>query len=249
MSLLSPSVRIALTPSRVAVVNGRSYREAVVAAPGWAAALEALAALLAGAGVKGRASVTLSQHFAPAYLLAPPPVLLKPAEQAAWVRDTLVRQYGEASRDWRLAWQPAPPDKPVLATSLAADALAGLEALARTASLRLARVQPWLVPACNRLRPGRVPAWFVLAEPGRLTLAHMQRGALTHLRSTRMQGDAGTALADLLAREALLAGETAPAPVWIESVLPGVDWKGALPGRMVQGLAAGRDLLEPMLKP
>lgn len=248
MSLLSPSVRIAITPGRVAVTNGAGYRDAGVATAGWAGALEALAGLLAGSKVRGRASVTLSQHFAPVHLLPSPPVVLKTREQQAWVRDALVRQYGDASRDWRLAWQPEPPGEPYLVTRLAADRLAALETLAHTASLRLARVQPWLAAASRRRGPGRATVWFTLAEPERLTLAHLQHGRIRHLRSVRTQGDAATALADLITREALLAGETTPAPVWIESVLPGTDWKGALGERSVQGLPAGRNPLDAMLR-
>lgn len=241
-------MRIALTPGRVALANGGGYHDAVATTPGWAGALEALAGLLAAHRATGRASVTLSQHFAPVHLVPPPPVVLRLREQQAWVRDALGHQYGAASRDWQLVWQASPPGEPYLASHLAADQLAGLEGLARSTSLRLARVQPWFVTACNRQWPGRAPAWFALAEPGRLTLARLQGGRIRQLRSVRMQGDPAAALADLVAREALLAGETAPAPVWIESVLSGVDWTGALGGRGVQGLPAGREPLDAMLR-
>lgn len=248
MSLLSPRVRIALTPGRVALANGGGYHDAVVATPGWAGALEALAELVSVHRATGRAGVTLSQHFAGVHLLPPPPVVLKTGEQAAWVRDALAHQHGEACRDWRLAWQAEPPGQPFVVASLAADRFAALEAFARTASLRLASVQPWLVAACRRQRVGRAPAWLALAEPGRVTLAALRGGYLQRLRSVRVQGEAAPALADLLAREALLAGETAPAPLWVDSVLPEADWRSAFGGRVVQRLPAGREALDAMLK-
>jgi len=45
------------------------------------------------------------------------------------------------------------------------------------------------------------------------------------LRSAPMQDDAVAALADLLRREVLLAGEDAPAPLWIESAALRPNWQ------------------------
>jgi len=250
VSLLSPRVRIALTPARVAVASGRDYREATVAAPGWAGALEALAGLLAGSGLRGRASVTLSHHFAPVHLLQSPPVVLKPAEMQSWISDTLARQFGEAGRDWRVSWQAEPPGEPFLVGSLEPGPLAELETVIRAASLKPAQVQPWLAVAWNRQRRrlGRGRAWFALAEPDRLTLAGLEAGRVRSLRSTPTQGDAVAALADLLTREALLAGETAPAPLWVESVLPSAKWQGVGGGRSVHSLPSGREALSALLE-
>lgn len=249
MSLLSPRLRIALTPGRVAVAAGRGYREATVAMPGWAGALEALAGLLAGAGLSGRTRVTLSHHFAPVHLLPAPPVALKPAEMQGWIRDTLMRQYGEAGRDWRVTWQAEPPGVSFLASSLEPARLAELDGVLRAASLKPVDVQPWLAVAWNRQRRrlGRGRAWFALAESDRLTLAGLEAGRVKSLRSARMQGDAVAALTDLLTREALLADESTPAPVWVESVLPALNWQGAGGGRSVHPLASGHEALSAML--
>jgi len=243
-------VRIALTPGRVAVASGRTYHEAAVANPGWAGALEALSALLAGSSLRGRTSVTLSHHFSPVHLLPPPPVALKPLEMQGWIRDTLARQFGEAGRDWKVSWQAEPPGEPFLAGSLEPAHLAELEGVLRAASLKLVEVQPWLAAAWNRQRRhlGRGRAWFALAESGRLTLAGLDAGRVRSLRSTLMQDDAVAALADLLAREALLAGEAEPAPLWIESILPPLNWQGAGGGRNVHPFASGREALSAMLE-
>lgn len=249
MSLLSPRVRIALMPGRVAVASGRSYREAAVAVPGWVGALEALSGLLAGSNLRGRTCVTLSHHFAPVHLLSAPPVALKPAEMQGWIHDTLARQFGEAGRDWRVTWQAEPPGEPFLASSLEPARLAELEGVLRAASLKPVDVQPWLAVAWNRQRRrlGRGRSWFALAEPDRLMLAGLDDGRMCSLRSTRMHGDAVAALADLLTREALLAGEAAPAPLWVESVLPSVNWQGVGGGRSVHPLPQGREALSALL--
>jgi hypothetical protein len=250
VSLLSPKLRIAMTPNRVAVASGRDYREAVVAASGWAGALEALSGLLAGPVLRGRTSVTLSHHFSPAHLLPPPPVALKPLEMQSWIRDTLARQLGEAGHDWRVTWQAEPLGEPFLASSLEPAHLAELEGVVCAASLKLVEVQPWLAVAWNRQRRrfGRGHAWYALAEPGRLMLLGLDGGQVRSLRSSLIQDDAVAALADLLTREALLAGEAAPAPLWIESVLPHLNWQGASAGRSVNLLASGREALAAMLE-
>jgi hypothetical protein len=249
VSLLSPSVRIALTPGRVALASGRDYREAVVASPGWAGALETLSGLLAGSNLRGRASVILSHHLAPVHLLPSPPVALKPLEMLGWIHDTLARQFGEAGRDWRVSWQAEPPGESFLVSSLEPSHLAGLEGVLRAASLKPVDVQPWLAVAWNRQRSrlGRGRAWFALAEPERLTLAGLEAGRVRSLRSTQMQGDAVAALSDLLTREALLAGETSPAPLWIESLLPPIKWQGVGSGRSVHPIASGREALSALL--
>lgn len=250
MSPLSPSVRIALTPGRVAVAAGRDRREAAVATPGWAGALAELSALLADARLRGRASVTLSHHFAQVHLLPSPPVALKPVEQQGWIRDQLARQFGEAGRDWRVAWQAEPPGASFLAASVEPARLAELDGVLRAASLKAAAVQPWLVAVWNRQRRrlGRGRAWMALAEPGRLTLLGLAGGHATCLRSAPAQDDPGAALAGLLTREALLAGEETPAPLWIESAGVRADWPAAGAGRSVQVLPAGRTALDPMLE-
>jgi hypothetical protein len=250
VSLLSPKVRIAMTPGRVAMASGNSRREAAVTVPGWAGALEALAGLLAGSSLRGRTSVILSHHFAPVHLLSAPPVPLKPLEMQGWIRDTLARQFGEVGRDWQVTWQAEPPGESFLASSLEPSRLAELKSVLRAASLKPVAVQPWLVVAWNRRRRrlGRGRAWFALAEPERLTLAGLDAGRVKSLRSSVMQGDAVAALSDLLTREALLAGEAAPAPLWVESVLPSVNWQGVGGGRSVHPLASGREALSALLE-
>ncbi|MEW6414715.1 MAG: hypothetical protein AB1482_05610 [Pseudomonadota bacterium] len=250
MSLLSPSVRIALTPGRVAVAAGGDRREAAVATPGWAGALAELPALLADARLRGRASVTLSHHFAQVHLLPSPPLALRPVEQQGWIRDQLARQFGEAARDWQVAWQAEPPGAPFLAAGVEPARLAELDGVLRSASLKAAAVQPWLVGAWNRQRRrlGRGRAWMALAEPGRLTLLALAGGRATRLRSALAQDDPAAALAGLLTREALLAGEENPAPLWIESAGVRADWQATAGGRSVQVLPAGRAALDAMLE-
>lgn len=239
-------MRIALTPGRVAVASGRGHREAAAATPGWAGALEALSGLLAGAGLSGRARVVLSHHFAPVHVLTAPPLALKTQEMQGWIGDQLARQAGEAARDWRAAWQPAPPGEPFLVGSIEPARLAELDGVLRAASLKAVDAQPWLVPAWNRLhrRLGRGRAWLALAEPGRLTLLGLDAGRARSLRSAPVQDDAAAALAGLVTREAMLAGEETAAPLWIESAGPAPDWQALATDRAL-GAARALHVLPP----
>jgi hypothetical protein len=220
-----------------------------VAVPGWAGALEALAGLLAGAGLSGRASVTLSHHFAPLHLLTSPSMALKPLEMQGWIRDTLAKQFGEAGRGWQVTWQPEPPGRPFLASSLDPAQLAELDGVLRKSSLKGAEVQPWLAASWNRQRRriGRGRAWYALAEPGRLTLLRLEGGHVRSLRSSLVQGDAVAALADLLQRETLLAGEAVAAPLWVESAAMRPNWQELGGGRSVHPLPQGREALAALL--
>jgi hypothetical protein len=242
-------VRIALAPSQVAVARGRVYREAAVDSPGWAGALKTVSGLLAGTGWRGSASFILSHHFAHVHYLPAPPVLLKPMEMQGWIRDYLDRQYGEAGKDWQVAWQSEPPGKPFLASSIALASLGELDEAMRSAGLKPASIRPWLAAAWSRdgRRVGKEEGWYVLAEPGRLMLASVAGRAIRSLRTASVQGDPAMPLADLIKREALLTGEAADAPVWIDSVLLRADWGRVGGGLNVHTLPSAGESLASML--
>jgi hypothetical protein len=249
VSLLLPSVRIAITPSHVAVANGRAFRESAVDTPGWTGALKTLSGLVAGGALRGRASVILSHHFAHVHCLPAPPVLLKPSEMQGWIRDYLDRQYGELGRDWQIAWQLEPPGKPFLVGSIQASALEELEEAMRSLSLKPANIQPWLAGGWNRnyRRFGKGQAWYALAEPGRLMLASVAAGDIRSLRTVPMQGEPMAQLANLIQREALMTAEAASAPVYVDSALLRADWGGMGNGLTVQSLAPASASLASML--
>lgn len=249
MSLLWPSVHIAITPGHVAVSGGKVLREASVDVPGWAGALKTLGTVLADGAWRGRAAITLSHHFAHVHCLPSPPVVLKPAEMRSWIIDYLDRHYGEMSRDWQLAWQAEAPGKLFLVGSVAASALAELEEAVRGASLKPASVQPWFAASWNRnfRKLGKSPGWLALLEPGRLILASLAGGDVLSLRSVPTREDPAAPLADLIRREALLAGTPQDAPVWIDSVLMRPDLGGTDRGLNLHALPLSGESLASML--
>jgi hypothetical protein len=75
-------------------------------------------------------------------------------------------------------------------------------------------VQPFLVAAFNRIRQtvGNGSCWIVVEEPGRLTLALLQRGAWVAIRSRpQRRALAHGAARDPRAREAPSSGSTSRA--------------------------------------
>lgn len=246
MSLLSPSLRIALTPGRVALASRTALREAAVATPGWAGALEALKGLVHDLGARGRARVTLSHHFAQVHLLPSPPVLLGPSEMQGWIRDSLARQYGEVGEDWQVAWQPQPPGKPFVAASLAALAMTELVETLHSAGVKPVAIQPLLSTSWRRLRRriGGRRGWYALAEPGRVTLARVAGGRFEALRSALVAQDPVPALSGLIRRESLLAGtDAASAPLWLDCLLVRHEWRGLEGGLELHAPAAGSETL------
>jgi len=249
VSLLSPSVRIALTPTKVALASRKTYREADVATPDWGASMKALEGLLHETGVKGTASLVLSHQFAHVHLLPAPPVVLKTDEMQNWVRDQLARLLGESGQDWQVAWQPVPPGKPVLAVCLAASCMTELLELLRQSGIRPSSIQPWLAVSWNHVRRQleKGQSWFALAEPGRITFAGLGAGEIRSLRSISFQDEPVKALADLIRREALMSGEDLSSPILIDSILLRETWQG-MPGRTpVRTVASGGESLSSML--
>lgn len=246
MSLLSPDIRIALTPGLVAAAAPRLYREAAVEEGG--DALDALDELLGSLSLRGRARVVLSHELARVGLLTAPPVRLNTGEMKAWVREHYVRQFGDVAEGWRFVWQPAPPGRPVLTGAVDAGWFAALRQTLSQRGLKPAVVEPWLAVACARLPTalGSEGTWLALAEPGRITLARLERGVFRSLRSSRMTGDPAAALAGMVARESLRGELADDLPVWLECVRVQADWQGRS-GLEVRRPAAAQSGLAPML--
>jgi hypothetical protein len=80
------------------------------------------------------------------------------------------------------------------------------------AGIRLASVQPFLVHAYNRIRKsvGNGSCWIVVEEPGRLTLALIQRGMWVAIRGRRADKGWRNVLPEILERESAFLGLAQP---------------------------------------
>jgi hypothetical protein len=99
-----------------------------------------------------------------------------------------------------------------LACAVDRELLHGLIRQFVAAGVRLVSVQPFLVTAFNRIRKtvGNGSCWIVVEEPGRLTLALVQRGAWVAIRSRRADGRWRVQLPEILERESAFLGLDRP---------------------------------------
>ncbi|TMH70114.1 MAG: hypothetical protein E6H57_08325, partial [Betaproteobacteria bacterium] len=186
MSLLwrNKQVRIGLAPDRIYITGGRSV-DLAANDGSWNAPVEALAATLAGR--KGEAAVVLADQFV-RYALLPYNETLKTPEQwqalAAHRFNTL---HGPRAAEWQINVTETAPLGPRLACAVDRALIGRLAEIFVKADMHLASVQPFLVAAFNRIRKsvGNGSCWIVVEEPGRLTLALIQRGMWIAIRGRR----------------------------------------------------------------
>lgn len=232
LSWLSSGMRIALLPGQAALAAGGRLQTEVrhQGSSGWNDAVTAMDTLLEQKKLSGRARVTLSHHFTRLFLLPPPATWLKTAEMGAWLQAQLDAPLGGAA-DWRFAWRPTPPGRPILVAAVLKEQAAELEQVLIRRGLALGGLQPWLSAAWDRRgrKLGGGDGWYALAEPGQLVLVRLVGGKPLALRQRQVAGDDAAAdLAALLTREALLAGVEPCGRVWLERA--GVDLDGAALG-------------------
>jgi hypothetical protein len=177
----------------------------------WEPALEALGRALARLAWQGAdARVTVSNHFVRYALIPAAGKLRGENERTAAARHALRTTYGERGEGWRV----------VLGDTYGGDALAaamepalvdGIASALAAAKLRPVAVEPFLAAAFNACRGSidRASVWLAAAEPGRLCVAHLDRGAWRQLRNERLRGRLEDELPAVLERCRLSAGADA----------------------------------------
>jgi hypothetical protein len=158
-------------------------------------------------------TVILSNHYARYALLPWSDDLVSRSEWLAYAQHCFANIYGaNAAAAWRIQIGSAEPGKPRLACAVDAALIDSLDALRRSEeSTRLVSIQTHLVSAYNRCCDGlgAQPTWFVVHEPGRLTLGLIAARSWKLVRNRRLNDAAGDSLTDVLDRELALSGETA----------------------------------------
>lgn len=212
-------VNILLAPDSVQVAQfGRGWsprarwsRSMACAQPGgWQMALDALERILAlqtWSGIGAR--VVVSNHFAH-YALVPGAASLRDAaERTAAARHLMHATYGEASANWRIASGQAHSRGALLAAAIETPFLEGIQAVLTKATLQPLSIEPLVVHAFNQCRPSiaRGAAWLVVAEPGRMSLGYLERGAWILHRIERIRASIDEALLPLLERCKLADGD------------------------------------------
>lgn len=220
---------VALSPEQVVLLHlGRGGRRArrgrIVPCPAaaadeaiWAPALRALRDILPEyARSRAEVSLVLSNHFVRYQLLPWSDQLGSEAEEQAYGRYGFSQVYGPAAEGWAIRLSGRGGDEPWLASAVDRELVAGLERAVAEAGLRLRAIEPWLMAAYNRRRGQLVgdPAWFALAEPGRVCLGLLRQGGWRDLACFPIAETSLAGLPALIERQQLLADVT-DAPVYV----------------------------------
>jgi hypothetical protein len=229
------SLRLGLGLDAIALVDARRWRRAPVAVLAEASLASsgldhlalALRAMLADAGVAGRAlTVVVSDELARMWQVSPPEGSARMADLEGAAALRFQALYGAAPVGWRIGadWS---IKRPFLAAALPASLLALLEQVALEQKLRLVEVTPQFVAAFNGVRARLASdAWFGVLQAGVLTLGvQAVAGHLGAVRAVAVPADAdGAWLARHVAREALRLEVPTPARLQLCGDAP-PDWQ------------------------
>jgi hypothetical protein len=202
-------LRVGLAADRIYITGAKSV-DLPASDGNWNAAVEALPALLADK--KGEASVVLADQFV-RYTLLPWNEALKTSEQwTALATHRFNTLHGPRAAEWQINVADTAPMGPRLACAVDRALITQLADTFVKANLRLVSVQPFLVAAFNRIRKsvGNGSCWIVVEEPGRLTLALIQRGMWVAIRGRRADRGWRNVLPEILERESAFLGLSQP---------------------------------------
>ena len=205
MSLLwrSRKQRIGLCPDRIILSKNKVLQ--VNPSPDraeWHAVVEALPEVLAGLQ-KHEVSLVLADRFVRYALLPWSAALRSDAQWLTLARHRLTAIHGPAASGWEVKLADTGPSAPRLACAVERELIEALAAKFVAANVQLSSVQPFLVAAFNRIRAtiGNGSCWLVVEEPGRLTLALVQRGVWIAIRSRRSDPTWRASLPEIIERE------------------------------------------------
>ena len=212
MSLLwrNKQLRVGLAPDRIYMSGARAIELAANDDGSWNAPVAALASSLGG--MKGEAAVVLADQFV-RYTLLPYNETLKTREQwLALATHRFNTLHGPRAAEWQITVTETAPMGARLACAVDRALVAELMEVFGKANMRLVSVQPFLVVAFNRIRKtvGNGSCWIVVEEPGRLTLALIQRGMWIAIRSRRADSGLRNLLPEILERESAFLGLAQP---------------------------------------
>ena len=198
-------LRIGLSAQRIMVAGGKAVE--LQNSDDWRAGVEALPEILK-AHKSREASVVLADQFV-RYALLPHSEAVKTREQwLALARHRFGALHGAIAASWDVKVTETAPLGPRLACAVDRDLVESIAVKFVGAGVNLVSVQPFLIAAFNRIRQqvGNGSCWIVVEEPGRLTLALIQRGAWLAIRSRRSDERWRSLLPEILERESAFLG-------------------------------------------
>jgi len=257
---------IALFPERLVLARASGgfrrrllHKEVVAFAPSepgtpaWHAPVDALAVKVA-AGELAKADVTLvlSNRFVHYSVVPWSDTLGSKEEELAFARHCFARVHGSDADDWEIKLSSAQPQQSRLACAVERTLLDALNTHMSPLAGRYRSLQPHLMASFNRWRAklGAKPGWFVVAEPGLLSVALLYGGQWHSVRALKVGPDWPQELSGILSREeclvdgaaqsdeVLLFAPDAAQPLMLDAG----KWRiNALLPTLLPGMAAGVD--------
>ena len=226
MLLLSPDqVGVALYPDRLLL--GRSggglrrrleQKQVIAVAPAeegmsaWQPAVDALAAqVAAGAMAHAAVTVVLSSRFAHYAVVPHIEALADAEEELAYVRHCFSRIHGSQVEHWTIKLSQAGAPANRLACGIDQALIEDLAKAMAPLGRGYRSLQPHLMASFNRWR-GRLArrrSWFVVAEPGLLSIALLTDGQWQSVRTIKSGADWLQQLPRVLSCEEVLVGSNA----------------------------------------
>lgn len=222
MSLWSAeTLRIALAPGEVALRRSRGEPASRVLTTGERGAASLLLllddALSDPAWHSRRVEVVLSQHFVRHVLTPSPGKALSRIEEQALVAASLREIYGDEVSQWRIQVLSQPPQQGLVGAAVDESFAQQLDALLARQGCRDVTINPLASLAARRL-PKNFQGWWVLAEPGWLSLFGKANGAWQHCAGQPIDDNWAASLPELIEREAGLKAPPLPAAVWVQAL-------------------------------
>jgi hypothetical protein len=202
-------LRIGLGAKRVMVSGSKAVE--LQSSDDWRAAVEALPEILKSHKSR-EASVVLADQFVRYALLPWNEAVKSPEQWLALARHRFGALHGAIAAAWDVKVTETAPLGARLACAVDRELIEQLALSFVSSGVQLVSVQPFLVAAFNRIRQtvGNASCWIVVEEPGRLTLALIQRGAWVAIRSRRSDGRWADLLPEILERESAFLGLDEP---------------------------------------
>jgi len=160
--------------------------------------------------------IILSNRCVRYCLSEPPGRLLGRVEELTLVEAEFRKIHGDAARHYRIRTQSQPPDAGVFGAAVDEALAQALEALMEAAGTRDYTVRTLLDVAARD--HSRIAGWWVLVEPGWLTLALAEDHAWRHVSGQACDGDWTAQLPGLLARAERLAPSPVTRKVWVQTL-------------------------------
>jgi len=215
------TLRIALAPGEVALRRSRGEPTNRVLTTGERGAASLLLlldeALSDPAWHSRRVEVVLSQHFVRHVLTPSPGKTLSRIEEQALVAASLREIYGDEVSQWRIQVLSQPPQQGLVGAAVDESFAQQLDALLARHGCRDVTINPLVSLAARRL-PKNFQGWWVLAEPGWLSLFGKANGAWQHFVGQPIDDNWAASLPELIEREAGLKAPPLPAAVWVQAL-------------------------------